>query len=404
MTEANMLNVQKILSDAGSIIDKYETLSRETGSSFNIFEIADISTKETTICRVLAELLSTDGRHGHGSAYLEIFLRDYLGLSFSMEELDSAHVHREYYADGRRIDIVIEASGRFIPFEVKIHAGDSVDQCYDYFNFAKTKDAKAKVIYLTLDGHKPSEYSAKGLSEGDILPLSFADDILGWLEKCIALPNTIRKAPVREILIQFSSAIKYITGQLEDKPMNDMIELLSESSQNMRNAKAIADSLEACREEMRIKFFNAFHEKFKGILGREASRPDFDSPDDPKWPSIGYIVKPDAEPGISIVFTLQAEAWTPLFAGFTMAKNGEQFDDSEVSQRLRKRFSGTEAVKTSPYFIFYEILTIDKEKLNLMDFRDNYENYFKLFDKDKFNDIVDKTVEQAKIVLGKLNS
>ena|GEM_PF-4789638 len=92
MIDFNRDSVVHLLSKAGSIIEKYEAISRETGGNFNIFEIAGISTKETTICRVLHELLSPAGRHGQSGAYLEIFLQDCLGLTFNKAEVEK----REY--------------------------------------------------------------------------------------------------------------------------------------------------------------------------------------------------------------------------------------------------------------------------------------------------------------------
>jgi len=261
-----IVDINILLRDAGNIIEKYEMLSRETGNTFNIFEIAGVSTKETMVCRVLAELLNPDGRHGQGYEYLNQFLSDCLGLHLSDQELRGAKVYREYPAQGRRIDIVINVGSRFIPIEVKIYADDGDDQCYDYYQFAMSRDSKTKVVYLTPFGEKPPDKSARELSYDAVLPISFANDIKNWLEKCLALPETIRKTPVREILLQFLSTIRGFTNQLEDKPMNEMIKLLTSSEQNMRKAIAIADTLEACEKEVVHKFFSAFQEKFDAAL------------------------------------------------------------------------------------------------------------------------------------------
>ena len=405
MEEFNKTNIQRLLSETGSIINKYEAIARETGSNFNIFEVADISSKETVICRVLCELLSPAGWHGQGSKYLEIFLRDCLKETINRDILDNARVYSEQIIDkGRRIDIVIEAGNRYIPIEVKIYAGEQKDQCADYYNFAKSKDKQAKVVYLTRFGDAPSGYSVKDIAEDEIINISFSHDVIGWLEKCLSQPDTIKKAPIREIIIQFIAAIKHFTDQLEDKPMKEIVELLSDSSQNMRNAKAISDTIESCRVEMRKKFFYAFHEKFNNILGRGKTDADFDYVLDSKYPSIHYIIKTDAETGISLMFGLETEANKPLFAGFTMLKNGEQFADKEVSQKLQKHFDNIEGAKSSPYWIFYENIMIYGNTLNLMDFKSNNDNYFKLFDSDKFDEIVDSTVEQARAILSKLKN
>ena len=129
--------------------------------------------------------------------------------------------------------------------------------------FAKEVDDNTQVVYLTPDGHAPSPSSAEGLTGKDggyeeVKQISFADDILMWLKDCLSLPETIRKAPIREIITQFISAIERFTGKLEDRTKFEMVELLSASPQNMKNAKTIADSLPDCQADI-VRWFNAHY-------------------------------------------------------------------------------------------------------------------------------------------------
>ena len=243
-------NVQKILNEVGSIIDKYESISRATGNDFNIFEVTDIATRELAVCRVLYELLLPDGRHGEDCAYLEIFLRDCLGMAFTKTELDDAKVYREHNADGRPIDIYIKLGNRRIPIEVKIYAGDQNNQCYDYVKYAQKEDEDAKIVYLTRFGDYPSEESRRGLGDEKIHCLSFAYDILDWLKRCLSLPGTIGKATVREVIMQFISAIRNFTDQLEDKLMREILDLISEKPENAKAAIVIANSISDMRTKI----------------------------------------------------------------------------------------------------------------------------------------------------------
>jgi hypothetical protein len=63
--------------------------------------------------------------------------------------------------ENRRIDIVLEDGTIFVPIEVKIWAGDQPKQIHDYFEFARTKNSgnHVPVLYLTLDGHEPQDFS-----------------------------------------------------------------------------------------------------------------------------------------------------------------------------------------------------------------------------------------------------
>ena len=70
-------NSARLLDRVGSILEKYDTIARETGGSFNIFEIADISTKETAICRVNVGL----------ACYATDFIIPKLGISIIIRRL-----------------------------------------------------------------------------------------------------------------------------------------------------------------------------------------------------------------------------------------------------------------------------------------------------------------------------
>ena len=122
-----------MLRQAAAISEKYELLRKETGSNFNIFEIANIATNEVKICRVIYELLSPLGCHYQGSIYLKLFMEKVLGIENVDEaELKSAKVYRErVIKNDRRIDLLIETDKRMIPIEVKIYAKEQSDQCYD---------------------------------------------------------------------------------------------------------------------------------------------------------------------------------------------------------------------------------------------------------------------------------
>lgn len=398
--------INNLLVSTGSIIDKYSAIARETGRSFNIFEIARIEDKEVIICRILAELLDPKGRHGQGGAYLKLFMNGCLELGdmLSDAEVEVMQVTTERMTDKRRpIDLVIEGNGRFIPIEVKIYAADQSSQCSDYHVYARTRDVTAKIVYLTLFGDEPSEDSKGNLAEDDIVLISFDVHILGWLEKCLALPDTIRKTPIREILIQFISAIKKITNKLEDKPKMELVKLLSKSEQHMRNAKAIADTLEDCRHGIVTKFFAAFHDRFCNDLERQPTDWDIDKWDNEISADMTYMYERNVIPGVSVVFMLNASKYDPLLVGFGMIKEGatERFNDKKKVSILRKHY-GIDEKKLSEHCITYEYITYDGSRINLIDFSGNHDNYLKLFDPIKFDMIVDSTVEQARLHIAKL--
>ena len=391
MPNFDLPKVQKLLSEAGSIIEKYETISRETGGDFNVFEIAGIDTKEVRICRVLAELLCPKGRHGQGAIYLEIFLRDCLGLSdINREEIEKAQVYCEYGIDAkRRIDIVIETQNRFIPIEAKIYAEDEWHQCYDYCRFAQGKDEKARIVYLTRDGNPPSSDSFFELKENEIVCLSFAHDILGWLKKCLALPDTIRKAPIREIIIQLESTIKQFTNRLEDRPMEEMVKLLSASAENMQNAEVIADSLNKCKTDMIYKLLKSIE---KGVNREKLPFMDYESNGAQTvkdyygkrtWPGISYLFK-KVRPNVDIWFRVEIDHH--LFAGLCVATDHEN-KGWKLTEKESRSLNLSEREDTNWWWSAkWEYLPTQNEYPRFKG--GGNETFYKLFDENYFDEFV----------------
>ena len=255
--------VKELLCMTMSVIDKHKGSSSEAGEDYSIFDVANIETDERAICRVLHDLLSPGGKHGQCGMYLEIFLQDCLGKHFSKIDVEHAKVIREYYADGRPIDIVIRiGSTTIIPIEVKIRADDQEQQCYDYCRYAQITDENAKVVYLTLIGDPPAEKSRKNrdndrLLDNEIKCLSFKKDIISWIEKCIF--RTDKNIPVYGILNQLLVTIKRITNKVEDMQMNEVVEMINEESRRVKAAVIIADSI----YHLRVKLLAKIAEKLQ---------------------------------------------------------------------------------------------------------------------------------------------
>jgi hypothetical protein len=267
-------SVPQLLDSVTDIIKRYEARWQKTGEKYNLFKVAGIAHKEVIMCRVLADLLDPKGAHGRGSLYLRLFWGTIAPKLRGCPALDVEHakVTPEYVIDeNRRIDIVLEDGSVFVPFEVKIWAGDQQNQLADYFAFAKTKNRNSHVpaLYLTLDGHEPSDFSKAGIGKDDYVPLSFRDDILAWLEACARenenTPETT--IPVRENLKQLIAAIKSLCGKSEDEEMNkEIADLIIQSEDTLRAAVAIRGTLQAFDNESKELFKGSIFERVKKEL------------------------------------------------------------------------------------------------------------------------------------------
>ena len=285
-----------LLTEVAETINSFEKRWLATGEKYNLFKVADIAHKEVIMCRVLADLLDPHGKHCQGSRYLSLFwdavspkLPEQLELS-----IKDTMVTAEYVIDeNRRIDITLEDGRIFVPIEVKIWATDQPKQVADYYEFAKKQNSVKKnsvnvpVLYLTVDGHEPSDFSKAGLGKNAYVTLSFRDDILSWLEACARGNTPETTVPVRENLRQLIAAIKSLCGKSEDAEMEDAIfKLVTKDDDSARAALAICGAAD---------FDNRVLETFKGPVLELVKKafPDFEYFVESGWYYLNVPIKDD---------------------------------------------------------------------------------------------------------------
>jgi len=232
-----LLNEIRILTDINNQLRK-EKLAK--GEVFNLFSELGMSTDEVHLhSAFLAMLLNPHSSHGQSDNFLKLFVANLNEKNQQLSPLkmdtnsvnayvekDIGPVQGEY---GGRIDIYIaDQQNNGIIIENKIYAGDQQKQMKRYWNFAQSKCGsdigKYRIVYLTLDGHEPSEDSVAGLKQDDYICLSYRNDILSWLEQCVAL--SVRQPLLRETLNQYIEIIKQLTySDMENT--NDVLEIMS---------------------------------------------------------------------------------------------------------------------------------------------------------------------------------
>jgi len=134
----------------------------------NIWQILNISRKETLISQFLAWLLNPKGQHSFGTQFLKNFIietlktdegRQIAGISpveFMIMDLSDAEVRTEYWLDERRCDIVFKSENcKFLCIvENKIGAKEGKEQTNYYYEhsfsqFPNTVYPKRVYIYLS---------------------------------------------------------------------------------------------------------------------------------------------------------------------------------------------------------------------------------------------------------------
>ena len=234
------------------------------GEKFNIFNILNLSQDETKLhTPFIAELLNPKGSHGMKDA----FLREFIEISDIDTELDikEATVETEYSigyknndsTEGGRIDIFIyDNKKNAIIIENKIYAGDQQNQLLRYYNYAKKNKFNFNLIYLTLNGNAASEKSLGNINF-DYDCLSYNNDILSWLERCVQISACIPL--VREIIRQYIINIKDLLNIMDKDNLNELIELTT-SKEYVESTLDIIANGESIKTQIRRNFIESLKE------------------------------------------------------------------------------------------------------------------------------------------------
>ena len=257
-----MDRINNLLNQVSIIGKKNTEILDATGGRFNMFRICGVNHYENTHSAILTEFLNPKGTHGLKSKLLECFIKT-LGENFTINgfNCENARIYTEYSTSEGRIDILIkdEKRKKAIIIENKIYANDQLKQLERYDSYAKETYQKGnyQILYLTLDGKEATEQSGKGVS---YLTISYEENIINWLEKCVAIAS--RFPIVRETIIQYINHLKELTHQdMNNKNKEEITEVLSKI-ENLKAAKIIYQNYSATFDAIIKKHFNPKMEEF----------------------------------------------------------------------------------------------------------------------------------------------
>jgi hypothetical protein len=244
------LNQFHSLLDQISMINvRYKRINELTGENFNVFRILKLESHEVRMhSAFLAELLNPNGSHGQRDSFLKLFVEMFC---YKQNALDTASCTVEIEkhtgflnlerTEGGRIDILVtDKNQNQIIVENKIYAGDQPNQVLRYYKYSN----KADLIYLSLYGKEPEEYSKRDLKIDEHYKCySYSNHVIEWLEAC-RKEVTIQPI-IRESLSQYINLIKHLTNQTQNDNMRDEIALLL--SKNLESSFIIAENIDnAC--------------------------------------------------------------------------------------------------------------------------------------------------------------
>ena len=284
---------------------KYDERAEVTGENFNVFSILDRESDEVkTHSAIIAELLNPHGSHSQGTLFLKLFLEkllkekmpklkcgeddlsdEYLkkfevGVEVSFEKKDE-----EGKMKRSQIDILIESDDVCIVIENKIYAEDQKRQLGRYYEYALDTRKKRGIIYLTLSGDEPEEFTLYGgdpnefygegkippcrrLPEDTVVCLSYKKFINEWLDACIK--EVARIPQIRETLHQYQMTVKKLTGQpINRRDAMALKNILLDKDEIYNLIPELESAISEAKFDLKFKFWTELEEKLNVDLRYE---------------------------------------------------------------------------------------------------------------------------------------
>ena len=258
---------EALLAQVSVLMDKHEALANASGQSFSLFAILGRETDEVrTHSAILAELLDPNGSHRQGAVFARLFAKR---VDIDGEGIEHAHVQREVMiANDSRADILMRIGETRIVIENKIHADDQPEQLERYDAYAK-QWPNGKVLYLTLHGDEPSEYSLGELPPGEVSCISYERDVLEWLDDCIKEVALVPQ--IREILTHYQALLRKLTGKSTGEltvEIKDMLANKLGDKYNFELVPTITEAMTALSVDAEWEFWSTLNQRLENASGR----------------------------------------------------------------------------------------------------------------------------------------
>lgn len=256
-------------------VDFYKTETPD----FNLFTV--ISPLEIQISRLIGELLNPEGKHGHGTVFLDLFIQTLGTIYGNLEsrgfpkDYKKATVELEHQIDSidgakGRIDILIDFDGIFgMAMENKPYALDQEAQCHRYNDYLirKYPGDKYLLFYLNPYGSNPSDASITSemlcqLKKAGTFNIIKYRDIIDWCNKCC---DWTKKEGARRLSILIDEFSEFLRRQFygENTMKNKLLE--KEIEENILEAFEIY-SIWSNNKELKNVLIERINNLFNKIL------------------------------------------------------------------------------------------------------------------------------------------
>lgn len=260
-------NYRSLLKQARLIYEKHEAGRKEP---FNVFTVLRKASDEVNLHSRFLHALLDHQSLDTGRQNLKDFLQK---IGVEKFELDGATVRREY----KNIDILIANNAtkqHTVVIENKIYAEDQPAQLWRYHKILHGEGHRdIHLLYLTLDGHDPSEDSIRDLKK-KVISISYRYNLLPWLKCCQMYAYD--EPELRESIAQYIHLIRKLTGtDFEEAYMNELQDLLSEGN-NLVIAHDLNEALTRAKISLLWKLWCEIESALKNIKEQIPDFPDKD--------------------------------------------------------------------------------------------------------------------------------
>lgn len=266
----NLLNA---VSNKIQLIDISKRLyDKQLAPEFSIFNY--ISTNETNLSYILADLLNPKGSHQQGDLFLKNFIKiclpnlqcqewnefldNFANIRVKTEEITSTN------QSNRRMDIYLTDGGKYgICIENKPYAIDQKDQLSDYYQELKNRKHSCKhLVYLSQNSPSDDSVKSEDLEQWQINN-EFShigyNDLVDWLNACKA---DCQNTSVLEFINQFIKFIqKQFMGLSDMSEQNAIMNAMLESNESIVSAIKIANQVPILQRNLIEKLNKQLNEK-----------------------------------------------------------------------------------------------------------------------------------------------
>ncbi|HOX58039.1 MAG TPA: PD-(D/E)XK nuclease family protein [Verrucomicrobiota bacterium] len=276
-----------LLERAREIVLREQERLDHLGLRFNLFNVLDRSEdEEKGHSAMLATLLDPKGSHGQHEIFLRLFLeklrdssdgphRQVLEEALRAGDLSAWRVETEHHIgkasvedEGGRLDLLLRGARLSIAIENKIYATDGECQLEKYYrHLEQTHSGKSAVFILfllTLDGREPSRASLGGLKLGDVLRLSYREQIAAWLQRCSEAAGQVVR--VREAIQQYLQIVLELCDEKGGDEMEKELGHLLLEGNNLDIAKQLAEASAKVVAKIEKDFWRAIEKEMHALI------------------------------------------------------------------------------------------------------------------------------------------